>query len=103
MFCVGPNFLSQAKNLTAFSAFSKTFVPAQKQFYWMQIIFFFWHKMFVTATISGQYVDKFLFWHKKFEPVQNILGPVKGQGIKTWFYKKSGKNKDHLRRSRGRP
>ena len=37
--------------------------------------------MFVTATISGQYVDKFLFWHKKFEPVQNILGPVKGQGM----------------------
>ena len=33
MFCVGPNFLSQAKNLTAFSAFAKTFVPAQKQFY----------------------------------------------------------------------
>ena len=52
--------------------------------------------MFVTATISGQYVDKFLFWHKKFGPVQNILGPVKGRGIKTWFYKKSGKNKDPL-------
>ena len=26
MFCVGPNFLSQSKNLTAFSASSKTFV-----------------------------------------------------------------------------
>ena len=30
MFCAGPNFMSQLKNLTAFSAFSKTFVPAQK-------------------------------------------------------------------------
>ena len=30
MFCTGPNFLSHAKNLTAFSASSKTFVPAQK-------------------------------------------------------------------------
>ena len=30
MFCVGQNFLSQPKNLTAFSASSKTFVPAQK-------------------------------------------------------------------------
>ena len=30
MFCAGPNFLSQPKNLTAFSASSKTFVPAQK-------------------------------------------------------------------------
>ena len=33
MFCAGPNFLSQPKNLTAFSASSKTFVPAQNQFY----------------------------------------------------------------------
>ena len=30
MFCAGPNFLSQPKNLTAFNASSKTFVPAQK-------------------------------------------------------------------------
>ena len=30
MFCAGSNFLSQPKHLTAFSASSKTFVPAQK-------------------------------------------------------------------------
>ena len=49
----------------------------KKQFYWMQIIF-----------LSGrnclwllQYVNKFLVWHKKFRPAQNILGPVKGKGI----------------------
>ena len=30
MFCAGPNFLRQPKNLTAFSAPSKTFVPAQR-------------------------------------------------------------------------
>jgi len=30
MFCAGPNVLSQPKNLTAFSASSKTFVQAQK-------------------------------------------------------------------------
>ena len=29
-----------------------------------------------------QYVNKFLAWHKKFGPAQNILGPVKGQGIR---------------------
>ena len=29
-----------------------------------------------------QYVNKFLVWHKKFGPAQNILGPVKGQGIR---------------------
>ena len=28
-----------------------------------------------------QCVNKFLVWHKKFGPAQNILGPVKGQGI----------------------
>jgi hypothetical protein len=28
-----------------------------------------------------QYVNKFLFWQKKFGPAQNILEPVKGQGI----------------------
>ena len=27
------------------------------------------------------YVNKFSVWHKKFGPAQNILGPVKGQGI----------------------
>ena len=30
IFYADPNFLSQPKNLTAFSASSKTFVPAQK-------------------------------------------------------------------------
>jgi hypothetical protein len=30
MFCAGPNFLSQPKNLTASSASSKTFLTAQK-------------------------------------------------------------------------
>ena len=43
MFFAGQNFFSQPKNLTAFSASSKTFVPAQKPIVW--------HKMFVTATI----------------------------------------------------
>ena len=59
MFCIGPNFLSQLKNLTAFSASSKTFVPAQKPIL----------------------LNKFLVRHKKFGLTQNILRPVKGQGI----------------------
>ena len=33
VFCAGPNILSQPKNLTAFSASSKTFVPEQKFIY----------------------------------------------------------------------
>ena len=27
------------------------------------------------------YLNNFFVWHKKFGPAQNILGPVKGQGI----------------------
>jgi hypothetical protein len=61
MFCAGPNILSQPKNLTAFNASSKTFVPAQKP---------------IILNANHLFV-----WHKKFGPNQNILGPVKGQGI----------------------
>ena len=46
----------------------------------MQIIFFSGTKCFVTATV----LNKFLVWHKKFGPTQNILGPVKGQGIRAY-------------------
>ena len=55
----GPKtFLS---HLTAFSASSKTFVPAQKP---------------ILLDANHLFV-----WHKKFGPAQNILGPVKGQGL----------------------
>ena len=50
MFCAGPNFLSQPKNLTAYSASSKTFVPAQKPILLNASYLFVWHKMFGTAT-----------------------------------------------------
>ena len=49
-FCAGLNFLSQPKNLTAFSASSKTFVPEQKSILLNATHLFVWHKMFVTAT-----------------------------------------------------
>ena len=82
IFCAGPNFLSQTKNLTAFSASSKTFVPAQKSILLNAIIFLSGTK----CLWLPQYVNNFLVWHKKFGPAQNILGPVKGQGIsyKLW-------------------
>ena len=79
MFCACPNFLSQPKNLTVFSDPSKTFVPAQKPILINAKHFFVWHKMFVTGTM--QCINNFLGWLKKFGPAQNILGPVKGQGI----------------------
>ena len=49
----------------------------KKQFYWMQIIFWSGAK----CLWLSQYVNKFLVRHKIFGPVQNILEPVKGQGI----------------------
>ena len=51
MFCDGPNFLSQPKNLTAFSASSKPYVPAQKPILLNANHLFAWHKIFVTSTI----------------------------------------------------
>ena len=77
MFCADPNFLSQPKNLTAFSASSKTFVLAQTPILLNANHLFVWHKILRLP----QYVNKSLVWHKKFGPAQNILGPVKGQGI----------------------
>ena len=50
MFCVDPNFFSQPNKLTAFSASSKTFVPAQNQILLNGNHIFAWHKMSVTAT-----------------------------------------------------
>ena len=51
MFCAVPKFLTQPKNLTAFSTSSKTFVPTQKPILLNANHLFVWHKMFVTATI----------------------------------------------------
>ena len=71
IFCASPNFLSQPKNLTAISASSKTFVPAQKNNF----------TEFKLSFFLAQHVNRFFVWHKKFGPAQNILGPAKGQGI----------------------
>ena len=49
-FSAGPNFLNQHKNLTVFSASSKTFVLAQKSILLSANHLFVWQKMFMTAT-----------------------------------------------------
>jgi hypothetical protein len=51
IFCAGPNFWSQSQTWTAFSASSKTFVPAQKPILLNANHLFVWHKMFVTCKI----------------------------------------------------
>ena len=73
----------EPKNLTVFSASSKTFVLEQKPSLLNANHLFVCHKMFVTAT---QYVNKFLVWHKKSGSAQNIWGPAKGQGICFFSY-----------------
>ena len=40
----------------------------------------------------AQYVNQFLVWHKKFRPAQNVLGPVKVQGISTFQAKTKTSN-----------
>jgi hypothetical protein len=45
MFCAGPNFLCQPKNLSAFSAASNNFVPAGKTSLLNANHLFVWHKM----------------------------------------------------------
>ena len=86
-----------------------TLVPLQKplclhknQFYWMQIIFLSGTK----CLWLPQYVYTFLVWHKKFGTVQNILWPVKGQGIKLKnfhsFWKVARARKQMLRWSQHR-
>ena len=68
MFCAGTSFLCQTKNLFTNCASHKHFVPDKKDdLHSVKLVF-------VRAS-------KFLGWHKKFGTAQNILGPVKGQGI----------------------
>ena len=69
MFCAGPNFLSQPKKLTVFSASSKLFVRTQKQILLNANHLFVWHKMFETGTICKQILglaQKNLDQHKTF-------------------------------------
>jgi hypothetical protein len=64
---VGVNILSQtfcAGQKDDLHSVKLIFVPAQK----------FLKRHYLTAV-------KFLGWLKNFGPAQNILGPVKGQGI----------------------
>ena len=76
-FFARPNFLCQPKNLTACSASTTLLCQHKKQSYWMQIIFLSGTKFLWLP----QNVNKSLIWHKKFGTAQNILWPVKGQGI----------------------
>ena len=79
MFWTGPNFLSQPKNSFTYCGSHKHFVP-DKKICISKIGFCAGTKVLEEALNA---VPKFLGWLKKFGPAQNILGPVKGQGIST--------------------
>ena len=64
MFCAGPNFLSQSQNLIAFSAGTKINFTECKS-------------SFCLATICKKKIGL----AQKIGPAQNILEPIKGQGI----------------------
>ena len=86
MFCAGPNFLSQPKNLTAFSASSKPFVLAQKPILLNANHLIVWHKMFVTATICKYIfglVQKIWTSPKYFETC-SALSFYRSQNVLCW-------------------
>ena len=73
-------------NLKSVSVFTgpKFFVPDLKFIYilWQSQTFCARQKDdFQSVKLVFVPAQKFLSWLKKFGPVQNILGPVKGQGI----------------------
>ena len=87
MFWAGPNILSQTKYFEPdqiFCARPKIYLhivavtnilcQTKRLFAFSKIGFFATTKFFEEAV-------KFWGWLKKFVPAQNILGPVKGQGI----------------------
>ena len=118
MFCAGPNILVQTQNLFTYCASHKHFAPDKKVICIQQHWFLCLHKSFWRGTKCSQIFgltqkiwtgtkyfgtckrtrhesfyrtqivlgwSKFFVWHKN---AQNILGPVKGQGIRVstyWF------------------
>jgi hypothetical protein len=78
MFWAGPNFLCQTKNLFTYCGRHKHFVPDKKMICIHKNWFCAGTKVFEEALNAV----KFLGWLKKFGLAQNILGLVKGQGIR---------------------
>ena len=76
MFWAGPKFLCLTKILFTYFGSRKLFVPDKKMIC-SKIGFSASTKVFEEALNAV----KFLGWLKLFGPAQNILGPVKGQGI----------------------
>ena len=76
IFWVGPHFLCRTKNLLTYCASHKHFVPDKKMTF-SKIGFFADTQVFEEALNAVKVLGQL----KKFGPAQNILVPVKGQGI----------------------
>ena len=73
-------------NINALSFYRSQNVLCQSKFFESAQNFDCLFKNFCAGTKClwlAQYVNKSLVWRKKFGPAQNILRPVKGQGINT--------------------
>ena len=81
MFWAGPNFLCQTKIYLRIVAVTNILCQTKRWFALNRIGFRAGEKVFEEAP-NGV---KFLGWLKKFGLPQNILGPVKGQGIHAIF------------------
>ena len=75
--CAGPNFLCQTKIYL-------DIVPVPNFLCQTKRLFLFSKFSFSTGTVFfgvALNAKEFMVRHKIFEPAQNILGPVEGQGI----------------------
>ena len=71
------NFLCQTKIYLHIVGVTNILCPTKRWFAFSKIVYCDSTKVFEEALNAV----KFLGWLKKFGPAQNILGPVKGQGI----------------------
>ena len=83
MFWACPNFLCQTKNHIYILSQSQTFCARQKD----DLHSVNWFLCVTKGFEEALNALKFLGWLKKFGPAQNILGPVKGQGINDISFK----------------
>ena len=78
MFCACPNFLSQPKNYLHIVPLTNILCQTKRCFAFSKIGFCASTNVFEQALNAVKY----LAWLKRFGQAQNILGPVKGQGIR---------------------
>ena len=80
MFCAGPIFWASLKIWLHLMPVKNNLCKTKRWFAFSKIVFCASTKVFEEALNSVKFLD----WLKKFGLAQNILGPLKGQGISIW-------------------